>query len=89
MPVPVPPIIDENLFYAARAQMAARDPGMGAAAVKTRTNLLTGHVVCGAATTAAWPPAPARAGCISTVCAIGGAANAWAVGSGWTSSVRS
>ena len=47
VPIRVPPIIDEHLFYAARAQMAARDPRMGAAAVKTRTNLLTGHVVCG------------------------------------------
>jgi site-specific DNA recombinase len=47
VPIPIPRIIDDDLFYAARAQMAARDPRMGVAAVKTNTNLLTGHVTCG------------------------------------------
>ena len=47
VPIPVPPIVDEDMFYAAQAQMAARDPRMGKAAEKTNTNLLTGHVVCG------------------------------------------
>ncbi|GLV20995.1 recombinase RecB [Sphingobium sp. TomMM35A] len=47
VPIPVPPLVSEDLFYAARAQMAGRDPRMGAAAVKTGTNLLTGSVICG------------------------------------------
>jgi site-specific DNA recombinase len=47
VPIPVPPLIKEDLFYAARVQMAARDPRMGAAASKNNTNLLTGHVICG------------------------------------------
>jgi hypothetical protein len=47
VPIPVPPIIEEDLFYAVRAQMAARDPRMGSSAEKTETNLLTGRVVCG------------------------------------------
>ena len=47
VPIPVPPIIDEDTFYAARAQMAARDPRMGESAAKTKTNLLTGLVSCG------------------------------------------
>ena len=47
VPIPVPPIIDEDTFYAVRAQMAARDPRMGEAAAKTNTNLLTGLVSCG------------------------------------------
>ncbi len=47
VPIPVPPIIDEDVFYAAQAQMAARDPRMGKSAEKTNTNLLIGHVLCG------------------------------------------
>lgn len=47
VPIPVPAIIDEDLFYQAQAQMAARDPKMGAKAEKTNTNLLTGKVTCG------------------------------------------
>ena len=47
VPIPVPPLIPEDLFYAAQAQMAARDPRMGAAAEKNETNLLTGSVICG------------------------------------------
>ncbi len=47
VPIPVPPIVDEDTFYAVRAQMAARDPRMGESASKTKTNLLTGLVSCG------------------------------------------
>ncbi len=47
VPIPVPPLVSEDLFYAARAQMAARDPKMGEAAEKTNTNLLTGIATCG------------------------------------------
>ncbi len=47
VPIPVPPLISEELFYAAKAQMTARDPKMGVAAVKTNGNLLTGSVICG------------------------------------------
>ena len=47
VPIPVPALISEDLFYAARAQMAARDPKMGKAAEKTNFNLLTGRAVCG------------------------------------------
>ena len=46
VPIPALPIIDEDLFYAAQAQMAARDSRMGKSAEKTNTNLLTGHVLC-------------------------------------------
>ena len=47
MPIPVPAVVSEDTYYAVQAQLAARDPRMGAAAVKTNTNLLTGHVQCG------------------------------------------
>lgn len=47
VPVPVPPLIDEDLFYQAQAQMAARDPKMGGKVDKTNTNLLKGKVVRG------------------------------------------
>ena len=47
VPIPVPPIIDEETFYAVRQQMADRDPRMGEAAAKTNTNLLTSRAVCG------------------------------------------
>ncbi len=47
IPIPVPPIVDEDLFYQAQAQMAARDPKMGSSAEKTNGNLLTGKVTCG------------------------------------------
>ena len=47
VPIPVPAIIEEDLFYQAQAQMAARDPKMGANAAKTNANLLTGKVTCG------------------------------------------
>ncbi len=47
VPVSVPPIIDEDLFYLAKAQMAARDPKMGSAAQRTKKNLLTKKVKCG------------------------------------------
>ena len=47
VPIPVPPIIDEETFYAVRQQMADRDPRMGEAAAKTNTNLLTSRTVCG------------------------------------------
>ena len=47
VPIPVPPIIDEETFYAVRKQMADRDPRMGEAAAKTNTNLLTKRAVCG------------------------------------------
>lgn len=48
IPIPVPPIIPEELFFRAQALKASRDPKMGEAAQKTNTNLLTGHVICGA-----------------------------------------
>lgn len=47
MPIPVPPVISEEDFYAVRRQMAARDPRMGEAADKTNFNLLTRTAVCG------------------------------------------
>ena len=47
IPIPVPPIVSEDLFYQAQAQMAARDPKMGSGAEKTNGNLLTGKVKCG------------------------------------------
>lgn len=47
VPIPVPPLISEELFYSAKAQRAARDPKMGEAAEKNGTNLLTGSVICG------------------------------------------
>ncbi|RVU01145.1 recombinase family protein, partial [Novosphingobium umbonatum] len=47
IPIPIPPLISEDLFYAAKAQMAARNPKMGVAAEKNGTNLLTGVAVCG------------------------------------------
>lgn len=47
VPIPVPPIINEDTFYAVRQQMADRDPRMGEAAAKTNTNLLTSRAVCG------------------------------------------
>ncbi|WP_132264986.1 recombinase family protein [Novosphingobium sp. PhB57] len=47
VPIPVPPIVTEDVFYAARKQMADRDPRMGEAAVKTNTRLLTKLAVCG------------------------------------------
>ena len=45
--IAVPPVVSEDVFYAARKQMADRDPRMGEAAVKTNTNLLTGRAICG------------------------------------------
>ena len=47
VPMSVPPIIDEDLFYQAQAQMAARNPKMGKAADRTKKNLLTRKVKCG------------------------------------------
>ncbi len=47
VPIKVPALISDELFYAAKAQMASRDPKMGKDAAKSETNLLTGHVVCG------------------------------------------
>ncbi len=47
VPIPVPPVVSEDVFYAVRKQMADRDPRMGEAAVKTNTNLLTGRAICG------------------------------------------
>lgn len=47
IPIPVPALIDEDLFYRVQAQMAARDPKMGVNADKSNTNLLTGKVICG------------------------------------------
>ena len=47
VPIPVPPVVSEDVFYAVRKQMADRDPRMGEAAVKTNTNLLTGRTICG------------------------------------------
>ncbi|MGB3739101.1 MAG: recombinase family protein [Pontixanthobacter sp.] len=47
VPMSVPPIIDEELFYATQAQMSARDPKMGSAAERTKKNLLTKKVKCG------------------------------------------
>jgi DNA invertase Pin-like site-specific DNA recombinase len=47
VPIPVPPVVSEELFYAVRKQMADRDPRMGEAAVKTNTNLLTSRATCG------------------------------------------
>lgn len=47
VPIPVPPIVTEEVFYAARKQMADRDPRMGPAALKTNTNLLTKRAICG------------------------------------------
>ncbi len=47
VPIPVPPVVSEDVFYAVRKQMADRDPRMGEAAVKTNTNLLTGRATCG------------------------------------------
>ena len=45
--IPVPEIVSEETFYSAQALRASRDPRMGTAAIKTKTNLLTGQVVCG------------------------------------------
>ena len=47
VPIPVPPVVSEDMFYAVRKQMADRDPRMGEAAVKTNSNLLTGRATCG------------------------------------------
>ena len=47
VPITVPSIIDEDLFYQAQAQMAARNPKMGQAAERTNKNLLTKKVKCG------------------------------------------
>lgn len=47
VPLSVPPLIPEDLFYQAQAQMAARDPKMGVDAAKPNTNLLTGKARCG------------------------------------------
>ena len=47
VPIPVPPVVSEDVFYAVRKQMADRDPRMGEAAVKTNTNLLTDRATCG------------------------------------------
>lgn len=47
VPIPVPPVVSEETFYAVRKQMADRDPRMGEAAAKTNTNLLTKLAVCG------------------------------------------
>ena len=47
VPIPVPPIIDEDTFYAVRQQMAERDPRMGEASAKTNMNLLTSRAICG------------------------------------------
>lgn len=47
VPISVPSMISEDLFYQAQALMAARDPKMGREAQKTNTNLLTGKVCCG------------------------------------------
>lgn len=47
VPIPVPPIISEETFYAVRKQMADRDPKMGVDAEKTNTSLLTKRAVCG------------------------------------------
>ena len=47
VPIPVPSVVSEEVFYAVRKQMADRDPRMGEAAVKTNTNLLTGRATCG------------------------------------------
>ena len=47
VPIPVPPVVSEDVFYAVRKQMADRDPRMGEAAVKTNTNLLTERATCG------------------------------------------
>lgn len=47
VPIPVPPVVSEELFYAVRKQMTDRAPRMGVAAVKTNRNLLTGRATCG------------------------------------------
>ncbi len=47
VPIRVPPVVSEELFYAVRKQMTDRDPRMGEAAVKTNSNLLTGRATCG------------------------------------------
>ena len=47
VPIPVPPIISEELFYSAQAQRAERDPKMGKGASKTNSQLLTGKAKCG------------------------------------------
>ncbi|MEC3949264.1 recombinase family protein [Sphingobium sp. HWE2-09] len=47
IPIPVPPVVSEETFYAVRKQMADRDPKMGVDAEKTNTNLLTKRAVCG------------------------------------------
>lgn len=47
VPIPVPPVVSDEVFYAVRKQMADRDPRMGEAAVKTNTNLLIGRATCG------------------------------------------
>ncbi len=47
VPVPVPALIDEDLFYQAQSLMTSRDPKMGKNADKTNGNLLTKKVVCG------------------------------------------
>ena len=47
VPIPVPPVVTEEVFYAVRQQMADRDPKMGSAAAKTNTTLLNKLAVCG------------------------------------------
>ena len=47
VPIPVPPIISEELFYRAQALRAERDPKMGSEAAKTNFQLLTGKARCG------------------------------------------
>lgn len=44
--IPVPAIVSEEVFYSAQSLRASRDPRRGAAAVKTKGNLLTGQVLC-------------------------------------------
>jgi site-specific DNA recombinase len=45
--IPVPPLVSEELFLAARAKMTRNDPGMGGSSEKSNLNLLTTIVKCG------------------------------------------
>lgn len=47
IPIPVPPIVDEDIFYAVQAQLKKRNPKMGELAEKHNSNLLTTIAKCG------------------------------------------
>jgi site-specific DNA recombinase len=47
IPIPVPPIVDEDIYYAVQAQLKQRNPKMGELAEKHNSNLLTTIAKCG------------------------------------------